>query len=641
VSREPRAPPARRFLIAVGCAEPGENSRLRTLPGVRSDLARMHDLFVKRLGFNAVALGAASAQLNLDLSAHEIERGLQAFQRAEAPSGTDAIVFYFTGHGVNHGAAHYLCTRDFDAERPSTGLETRRLAAILPTSAQRLWLILDVCRAGDGAASLCEAIARDRGSYKGSVWFLAACGQTTALDQAFSQAFSASAERFVARGGCHAQAELVRSVQKRLGGERAAQRLVPSFYGSASFDFFGEPSRASTIVHGLVRPLGPSLQRLGLPGLAGDVSLPPAPARDLFPLDKGRERASGQPAARAARSRAFTLGALVTTIGLLLGTYVAWPRSAAVTSRGQPEGARALTASTGAGQDRLLFSGGITAPIPTREELRAAHARCVALGSCSGAFAASPFPDELDAPRQAVQTFALSRFEVTSLQFVHFLRARAAELTRVPTGPGQIALHDRAGRVWALVGSDAQHDLPLAIDAQGELALSDVQRGQEPITYVTWFGASAFCAARGGRLPSEAEWALAARGQGRTFPWGDEEPSGCQSASYGRHTAHECGALGEHPSAVGSAGQDVTPEGVHDLGGNVSEWTSSEFATPDSTRLHSGCTGAQKAAGSCRVVRGGSYWDSRFFLRASTRSALDASAFWRAVGFRCAFAASR
>jgi sulfatase modifying factor 1 len=83
--------------------------------------------------------------------------------------------------------------------------------------------------------------------------------------------------------------------------------------------------------------------------------------------------------------------------------------------------------------------------------------------------------------------------------------------------------------------------------------------------------AERFCAFRGGRLPTSAEWAFAAAGaRGRRYPWGDTGAV-CRRASWGL-SAGPCafGHLG--PELAGAHPAGATPEGVHDLAGNVAEW---------------------------------------------------------------------
>lgn len=62
----------------------------------------------------------------------------------------------------------------------------------------------------------------------------------------------------------------------------------------------------------------------------------------------------------------------------------------------------------------------------------------------------------------------------------------------------------------------------------GEPALP--ARARHPVVHVSWNDARAYCAWRGARLPTEAEWEAAARGglRDKLFPWGDEllSPSG-------------------------------------------------------------------------------------------------------------------
>jgi sulfatase modifying factor 1 len=174
-----------------------------------------------------------------------------------------------------------------------------------------------------------------------------------------------------------------------------------------------------------------------------------------------------------------------------------------------------------------------------------------------------------------------------------------------------------------------------------------------PVERVTWWEAAAFCRARGGRLPSEAEWEKAARAFGRrTWPWGADWQEG--RANHGR--AERLGPTGS-PGGTASAGEDdnvddadgfagrapvgsfaagKSPLGIVDLAGNVWEWTSGYFGRdpPQSTTHHDprGPLGGDE-----RTVRGGSYRSPPSDLRVTRRVGLAPGERLAGVGFRCVY----
>jgi len=94
------------------------------------------------------------------------------------------------------------------------------------------------------------------------------------------------------------------------------------------------------------------------------------------------------------------------------------------------------------------------------------------------------------------------------------------------------------------------------------------QKVLHPVTMVSWYDARNYCEFMGKRLPTEAEWEKAARGEtGVRWPWGNEmDPTKL-------NTYYNVGAT----TVVDKYTQAVSPYGVFDMAGNVSEWTGSDF----------------------------------------------------------------
>lgn len=141
--------------------------------------------------------------------------------------------------------------------------------------------------------------------------------------------------------------------------------------------------------------------------------------------------------------------------------------------------------------------------------------------------------------------------------------------------------------------------------------LADPQLADHPATEVTFDDALAFCAWAGARLPTGDEWEAAARGpDARPWPWGetfDAERCACVEAGAG-WTAPVRG----HPDGA-------APCGAEQLSGNVWEWVA-DAADADGWR----------------TVRGGSYLDHAWGVRASRALPTDPARATPTTGFRIA-----
>ena len=159
-------------------------------------------------------------------------------------------------------------------------------------------------------------------------------------------------------------------------------------------------------------------------------------------------------------------------------------------------------------------------------------------------------------PVRITRDLAVDQYEVTIEQFLRFANAHDNRCAR-----------DHAGDTACA----NRHDFEIVAP---RLPLRPKPAHARQPIYVTYQRASEYCAWVGKRLPTEAEWLLAAlrdpaTGATRVFPWGDTFRKGIMNCG---EDPGECEDGTRLNSPVGAFPSDVSATGILDLGGNVDEW---------------------------------------------------------------------
>jgi formylglycine-generating enzyme required for sulfatase activity len=225
-----------------------------------------------------------------------------------------------------------------------------------------------------------------------------------------------------------------------------------------------------------------------------------------------------------------------------------------------------------------------------------------------------------------------------------FCPMEAMPYHRVALGAYSISQHEVTQSEWAACAAMFGYCDPPAGN------YNPVANPNLPVVQVSWAQAKKYCQYLGDvvyqrpwRLPTEAEWEVAAHGvagattPGPYYPWGDQDPQAdCQLAVYSGCMPKPMGTdvVGMHPFPP-------LDNGLADMIGNVAEWTNDFYAaTQYSIDADMGdpiSNPMGPSGGSGRVVRGGS-WQSDSAsgaLHASSRTLVSANTADATIGFRC------
>ncbi|SHI34860.1 formylglycine-generating enzyme family protein [Wenxinia saemankumensis] len=257
-------------------------------------------------------------------------------------------------------------------------------------------------------------------------------------------------------------------------------------------------------------------------------------------------------------------------------------------------------------------------------------------------------PEDGEGPPREVRLkpFACDTVPVTNARFAAFVAATGYVTEAERLGWGQVfapLMADPSLATAAFPGTPWWVAVPGASWHAPEGPGSGLAaRADHPVVHVSAADAAAFAAWAGGRLPGEAEWEHAARGGlpgDPRFPWGAREPDDADflpaNIWQGRFPVEDTGADGHRgTSPVGA--YPPNGAGLHDMAGNVWEWTADAFRVR-SRKKAAEARNARARSENMRVMKGGSFLCHASYCyryRIAARSAVAADSGASNTGFR-------
>lgn len=205
------------------------------------------------------------------------------------------------------------------------------------------------------------------------------------------------------------------------------------------------------------------------------------------------------------------------------------------------------------------------------------------------------FPDEIPVHRVTLDGFFIDKLETTNKGYKACVDAGACR------PPARLdCCSDTQYVLWVTYFGDPKFD-------------------DYPVTYLDWYRARDYCAWRGARLATEAEWEKAARGtDGRTYPWGNDPPRpGLLNFAWSPSEFDQRALPGT--ARVGSYPDGASPYGVLDMLGNVYEWVADRY-DPHYYEVSPDHDPTGPIEGRFRIARGGSFFNTAFRQRTSNRN---------------------
>jgi serine/threonine-protein kinase len=212
-----------------------------------------------------------------------------------------------------------------------------------------------------------------------------------------------------------------------------------------------------------------------------------------------------------------------------------------------------------------------------------------------------------------LDAYWMDAFEVSNEMFTKFIQETGYQTAAEQQGFSY--MYSSSGAWAEFSGVNWRHPM-------GENTVAD---DSLPVVHINYYDAAAYCEWAGGRLPTEAEWEKAARGEdGRIYPWGNTFSSNNlrYNASGG-------------PSSIFSFSDGQSPYGIFNMAGNVFEWTndwySANYYSGSPTNNPSGPSNGEYIS-----LRSGGWNSSQSNVRIANRDISGPEYMNYLLGFRCA-----